>query len=333
MKDRRIQHIFRKYLDNDCTDEELDELLDLVDQEDNTVLDDSLRQLWERKRGYTLTSGQIDWDTMQQRIVGNTYPQATAARLRNWYSYAAAILLISFSFGAYLWYKNQASYTDLLVESVVPIVQRDTVMLMDGSRVVLNSGSRLRYPERFSGIMREVYLEGEGYFEVAKDPSRPFIVHAGPLKTKVLGTSFNINAYAGQSKMEVSVLTGKVEVEESKSGRSVDLLPNEKVRYTIADDKFAKIEATDINKDLAWNTGRLAFEDAPLTDIVQQYYRRYGKKIEIESESLKSCRLSLVFDKESPQEILKMIALLTNAHVKEDGSTVILYGKGCQVAE
>lgn len=333
MKDQRMQQIFRKYLDNDCTDEELDELLDLLDQEDNSALDGPLRQLWERKRGYTVPSGQIDWVTMQQRIVEGKHPRATVPRLRNWYNYAAAILLISFPFGAYLWYKNQASHPELLVESVVPIVQRDTIMLMDGSRVILNAGSSLRYPERFSGIVREVYLEGEGYFEVAKDPSRPFIVHAGPLKTKVLGTSFNINAYAGQSKMEVSVLTGKVQVEETKSGRSVDLLPREKVRYTIADDKFAKIEAADINKDLAWNTGRLAFEDAPLTDIVQQYYRRYGKKIEIESESLKSCRLSLVFDQESPQEILKMIALLTNAHVKEDGSTVILYGKGCSGSE
>lgn len=333
MKDRRIQHIFRKYLDNDCTDEELDELLDLLDQEDNTVLDDSLRQLWERKRGYTVTSGQIDWDSMQQHIVGNTYTRAIVPRVKNWYNYAAAILLISFSFGVYLWYKNQASHTDLMVESVIPITQRDTIMLMDGSRVVLNAGSSLRYPERFSGTMREVYLEGEGYFEVAKDPSRPFIVHAGPLKTKVLGTSFNINAYAGQSKMEVSVLTGKVQVEETKSGRSVDLLPKEKVRYTIADDQFTKTETADVNKDIAWNTGRLTFEDAPLTDIVQQYYRRYGKKIEIESESLRSCRLSLVFDQESPQEILKMIALLTHAHVKEDGSTVILYGKGCSGSE
>src|SRR5690606_20930247 len=197
-------------------------------------------------------------------IVGGKHPRATVPRLRNWYNYAAAILLISLLFGAYLWYKKQASHTELLVESVVPIVQRDTIMLMDGSRVILNAGSSLRYPERFSGIVREVYLEGEGYFEVAKDPGRPFIVHAGPLKTKVLGTSFNINAYAGQSKMEVSVLTGKVQVEETKSGRSVDLLPHEKVRYTISDDKFAKIEVADINKDLAWNTGRMAFEDAPL---------------------------------------------------------------------
>ncbi len=333
MKDQRIQYIFRKYLDNACTDDELDELLDLLDGEDNTALDGPLRQLWERKRGYTVPSGQIDWNTMQQRIEGNTYRQATAARLRSWYRYAAAILLVSFSFGAYLWYKNQASHTDLLVESVVPIVQRDTIMLMDGSRVILNAGSSLRYPERFSGNTREVYLEGEGYFEVAKDPTRPFIVHAGPLKAKVLGTSFNINAYAGQSKMEVSVLTGKVQVEETNSGRSVDLLPHEKVRYTIADDQFAKTEVVDVNKDIAWNTGRLAFDDAPLSDIVQQYYRRYGKKIEIESEGLESCRLSLVFDRESPEEILKMIALLANAQVKEEGSTVILYGQGCTISE
>lgn len=332
MKHLRIHELFQKYLDNSCTDAELTELLDLLDREDNAVLDKPLRQLWEIKRGQAVPS-EVDWMAMQQRVTNSIPSRANVRRLRDWYRYVAAVVLLLFSLVGYLWYKSDLSNTDILVESVVPIVQRDTVMLADGSRVVLNAGSTLRYPAHFTGATREVYLEGEGYFEVAKDPSKPFIVHAGQLKTKVLGTSFNINAYAGQSKMEVSVVTGKVQVEETKSGRAVDLLPNEKVRYTVKDDQFAKIETADIKSDLVWNAGRLAFEDAPLTDIVQQYYRRYGKKIEVQGEGLHSCRLSLVFDQESPDEILKMIALLTNAQVREEKGIFILYGTGCAILE
>lgn len=334
-KNTHFEFLFDRYLQNKCTSDELRELLDLLEHREDQELDGSLSKLWEIKRRYVVDTAQVDWKKMlsqikQSRLEEHTilHERVTLKPRTRWYSYAAAAAVVILSIGYYFWgvlpYSEKA-----MAEVVTPIVKRDTIDLADGSRVILNAGSKLRYPKSFDGGTREVYLEGEGYFDVRKDATKPFIVYSGQLKTKVLGTSFNINAYAGLSKMEVTVVTGKVKVEETKSGRIVDLLPDEKVQFTPVDNQFRKILKTDARKDIVWSTGRLAFEDAPLTDIVQQYYRRYGRKVEIEGDGLKNCRLSLVFDQESPEEVLEMIKTLTKSEMKEDNGVLILYGSGC----
>lgn len=329
MKNNRIQYLLEGYLNNICTTEEFDELLQLLEQYNDQDLDEVLHKIWEAKRGGQVT--QVDWEQMLANIK-QSQPSATNIRvrpIRRWYRYAvAAIALVALSVGYYFW-SPLAIRQESMVEASVPIIERDTILLADGSRVILNAGSTLRYPRSFNGEIREVHLEGEGYFEVTHNPDKPFIVYAGELKTKVLGTSFNINAYTGQSKAEVTVITGKVEVEEVRSGRRVVLLPKEKMQYMHADDAIRKVEKVNVEQTVVWNAGRLAFDDAPLSDIVLQYYRRFGKPVEIQGDNLKKCHLSMVFNQESPEEILEIITVLTNAKLKEENGRLILYGKGC----
>lgn len=328
----RTYELFEKYLKNTFSPEELDELLLLLPYEDGEGLDKLLKQVWEMKRGERIAKDQVNWEGMLNRIKKN---QTVAEPIpthypRLWYSYAtAAVALLALAVGYYFWFSPKMPVSVQLVETIVPVVKQDTILLADGSRVILNAGSTLKYPKSFEGKIREVHLEGEGYFEVTSDPDKPFVVYAGGLKTTVIGTSFNINAYAGQSKAEVTVLTGKVAVENVQSGRSIALLPTEKLQYTHSDGEFRKIENVNIDQAVLWNTGRLAFEDAPLEDIVLQYYRRFGQKIFIEGDGPRKCRLSLVFDKESPEEILRIISALTNTQWKDENGDLILYGKGC----
>ncbi|MBL1411558.1 FecR family protein [Sphingobacterium faecale] len=330
MNDLRLEELFDKYIHNRCSGEELEELLDLLQNLEGTILERHMHALWENKRGYPVPDGEVDWRKMLDQVKSESAQTPKNRINTGWFRYTAvATLLLSLSIGGYFWLTEWGRHNNDLVENTVPIIKRDTVLLSDGTQIVLNSGSTLRYPKQFVGGTREVHLDGEGFFDVAKDPDKPFIVYAGELKTIVLGTSFNVNAYSGQSKAEVTVITGQVHVEETKTGRQVDLIANEKVIHTRKQDQFVKSVDVKVEHDVAWNAGRQTFEDVPLDDIVQQYYRRYGKRLKIEGTALYNCRLSLVFDQESPGEVLEMIRLLTNAQVRAEGDVSILYGTGC----
>ena len=101
------------------------------------------------------------------------------------------------------------------------------MILADGSKVYLNSESRLRFPTRFEGKERRVYLEGEGYFEVARDSAKPFIVEAKEVDVRVLGTSFNVNTYVSERAIRTTLVSGKVRVGDRLTGKGEVILPGQ----------------------------------------------------------------------------------------------------------
>ena len=147
------------------------------------------------------------------------------------------------------------------------------VLLADGTRVWLNAASRLRYPGRFAGDRREVYLEGEGYFEVAKDSLRPFIVHAGEVKTRVLGTSFNVKAYADEPAVYTTLVSGRVAV-RSDGGGELHLQPGELATYSRENKTLAVVPA-DVEVETAWKNGMFYFKQLPLEEILRIVARWY----------------------------------------------------------
>jgi transmembrane sensor len=146
------------------------------------------------------------------------------------------------------------------------------VTLSDGTRIWLNALSSLRYPESFSDSVRKVELTGEGYFEVAKDAAHPFIVKTGENEVRVLGTHFNVNAYADNKETVVTLAEGSVRLNHSKT-----LKPGEE--GTIDQTGEIKTENADLETALAWKEGQFIFKMTPLSDVMKQTANWYDAKI------------------------------------------------------
>jgi transmembrane sensor len=156
------------------------------------------------------------------------------------------------------------------------------IKLEDGSTIILNAGSRITYPERFSDGQREVFLSGEAFFEVVNDKSKPFVVKTNNLITRVLGTSFNLKAVEGSNAHIVSLLSGKLEVlPDQHSGEAFMLEPGEQIAI---DNHTGDIVKSAFDADLVtlWKDGILYFKDTPFTEVVSVLEKWYGVNIEVE---------------------------------------------------
>jgi transmembrane sensor len=165
--------------------------------------------------------------------------------------------------------------------------------------------------EPFTKENREVLLIGEGYFEVTHTPNQPFIVKTSMLKTKVLGTHFNISAYPDDPKQEVSLYEGSIELSGSQNARkSIMVNPGEKVFYKHADSEFNVI-ATDLGKPAEWRDGILRFYDEDFSTIAKKLERKFQTKIVITDEKIGNLHFTANFEEES---VMKIIELLNEAH-------------------
>lgn len=162
----------------------------------------------------------------------------------------------------------------------VPYGKRFKLILSDGTTVSLNSGTTFRYPEQFSiNGKRQVYLTGEAFFEVAKDKQHPFIVNANQAAIEVLGTKFNVSAYAENSTVNSTLVEGSIRMSETKNSKnSVLLIPNQMATWNSNSKKITS-KQVDTNLYSAWTKGELAFKDTPFYIIAKIIQRTYDVEI------------------------------------------------------
>lgn len=204
-----------------------------------------------------------------------------------WAKYAAAVTVLALS-AVFLYPRNWLESHEPQEEAIrmstkeSPMGSKLTTVLSDGSRVKLNAGSKIVYPEEFSDTLRRVYLTGEAYFEVESDPERPFRVESPSVETEVLGTSFNIRAYPGDNKISVAVAEGKVRVTNA-DGATVKfehtLLPFQESELNILNDQVVKRELRD-DVIFAWTSWKLVFREEPLFSILKKLERWYNVEFE-----------------------------------------------------
>jgi transmembrane sensor len=216
------------------------------------------------------------------------------------------------------------------------------VHLSDGSTVTLENKSRLRYPKDFvRHVNREVYLTGEGFFDIAKNPKQPFLVHTKEITTKVLGTSFLIKAYDNEEDILVSVKEGKVSVfssrrSEKKSGErepelnGVVLTPNQQVIYKRSEDSFNKtlVEKPEevIPNEEQFN---FAFDNVPIKKVFAALEQAYGVEIIFDEEVMQNCYLTVHMGNEPLFEKLKIVCRTIGASYEVIDATLVVTGKGC----
>lgn len=229
----------------------------------------------------------------------------------------AAILFIPLMIGiAYLVTVRNHTLSTTYQETSTPYGAQSQITLADGSKVWLNSGSKLRYPMSFSGNERVVNLTGEGYFQVESDKTHPFIVKTADISVRATGTAFNVCAYKTDSVVSVVLAHGKVSTNLSKIHQLVYLEPNQKLDYNKITGKYS-INDCSTYQWCSWKDGILMFKDVPLEYIFKRLGQLYNIDFEIADPSLKSQVYCATFQGEPLDEILQLLQISAPIECKE----------------
>lgn len=298
--------------------------------------------------------------TVQSALVAtwNKIEQKENKKSTNWnynfFKSAAAVLFLSLGlFWAYTQFAGAKMNDELnnrviinnqeeIVEQTNNTNEAQIITLSDGSSVLLQPNSKLSYPKLFIGNQRKVYLSGEGFFEISKNPKRPFLVYANEIVTTVVGTSFRISAFKDEPNVQVLVRTGKVKVQSNKlplnsvKNKEITLLPNEAMRFSRKSAVFNKI--TDITKDQQLSSvlkpiEQLSFEftDTPVSQIFKTIEQAYLVNITFPKEKLKECHLTSSLNDQPLPEKLKIIcrALGNNTSYEMNQNQINITSDGC----
>jgi ferric-dicitrate binding protein FerR (iron transport regulator) len=190
--------------------------------------------------------------------------------------------------------------------------------------VWLNHSSSLRYPVEFGRKERNVELKGEGYFEVASNPGKPFVVKADNISVVALGTTFNIMAYPGDNRIETSLIEGRVElrVTSGKEGSAVlRMNPEDMIVYTRDNGEMTRLRITD-DRYFSWKDGKLVFTAEPLSEVVKKLNRWFNADIEILDPRVKDLTLTATFINESLTQVLDLISMVSPVKYTVSGRDV-----------
>ncbi|MEQ6119860.1 FecR domain-containing protein [Reichenbachiella sp. MALMAid0571] len=246
-----------------------------------------------------------------------------------------AVILMAFSTVFCFWYfasyqpEKVVSGKVAMIEKNNPRGMKTTILLSDGTKVKLNSETSLRYPEYFSDSIRIVYLEGEAFFEVERDESKPFIVISKGIRTKVLGTSFDVRAYPEEGELRVGVVEGKVQVTgDEKSGVILDhqLRPNQ---ITVIDFDKKTAHKTGFNPDelTAWTSWVLKFKNRPLKSIFHEIEKWYAIEVVAGSDIDLTQSFSGSFENEPLNAVLEILSHNAEFDFKISGKQVTITKK------
>jgi transmembrane sensor len=235
---------------------------------------------------------------------------------------AAAILLVAGLGASWTLLRNRTpGVPPLMREAFALDGQRTTVTLRDGTRISLNGGSRLQYASDFGEKHRDVYLEGEGYFEVVHDDRRPFRVHAGTGIAEDVGTKFTVRAYASDTAMHVAVSEGIVAIGQDTATVRV----NAGELGVLTRSGLATVSrAASLDKYIGWTTGTLVFESVSLAAAARQIQHWYGVKVAIPDSALAQRPVTARFRGESVTQVLDALAAALGAQVRNSAGTFTL---------
>jgi len=202
--------------------------------------------------------------------------------------------------------------------------QHGKITLADGTQVWLNAGSVLKYPKTFKGDTREVTLTGEAFFDVAKDAKHPFIIHTDKMDTKVLGTSFNIQAYPDKNIQEVSVVTGKVNVKSIVTDENVNVTPGQKAVFKSKTNKLHAFTDVPINSISLWRKNIIVFEDTPISEVIATINRDYNVVVELKNKNLNNLKISAYFKELSADQVIALVCNIINASYNQQAGVYVI---------
>jgi ferric-dicitrate binding protein FerR (iron transport regulator) len=253
-------------------------------------------------------------------------------RTRVWWLAAAAVIMLAIVAGVMLLTPAGEPTAPAQLAEVMPqpvvLSGKQYVRLPDGSAVLLNDESELRYEPGFATATRDVFLTGEAYFDIKHNPEKPFRVHTGKVITTVLGTAFNVRAWPQAGEVKVTVDRGKVQVGDSSRTYGT-ITRDQQIAVNTATYDFRQ---SDVKATLAteWKSTYLILEDISLVDAAALIEARYHIRIQFENEGLKACRVSATFlNDEDIAQVMTVLTTVTGSTYAQQNNSIVLHGPGC----
>ncbi|HRJ29740.1 MAG TPA: FecR domain-containing protein [Cyclobacteriaceae bacterium] len=313
--------LMERYVTGKVSDQErvkIEAWLDAMGAEDNTELD--LTKEEEDRIFRKLTDSLTTVEDMA------ALKPKRKIRADQWMIRIAASLVILSLVSYVVWYYAAPRENQLEVVSKNGV---EKIILNDGSLVWLRGESKVMYYEKPDERARYTTFEGEALFEVAKDESHPFIVQCGDVKVRVLGTSFSIRTTVDQ--VELTVLTGKVNLSSAANSEGIDVLPQEKVIYK-SNGEFEKLttneqEITSITENTDYN---MQFTNIGMGEVVDRLESKFNVSIKLSNKSIRNCKITMDFTDQSLEKSLQLITEVLDVTYSVKDKTVTITGTGCK---
>jgi transmembrane sensor len=298
-------------------------LLGTITPDDNRLLDDWIAEKIENQRYYSEQKKLWNLFSMHQKMqmiderkayqkISNQLFSRKKINLLTHIQRIAAILLLPVVIVSAIYFLSEKTdrkqFDTVYNTAETPLGMRSSLTLPDGTKVWLNAGSKLSYPVLFSEKRREVSLSGEAYFEVKKDQKWPFMVNAGNMNILVTGTIFNCNAYPENNQIQTVLVEGEVTVNNKSATETEKLQPNELAVFTKSNQQISKTK-TDLQKYIAWKSGKLMFREDKMNLVVEKLERWYNVEFQIKDKEIADYVYTATFIDESLDQVLKMLSL------------------------
>lgn len=318
--------LIAKYLSGESTPEEALVMDDWLQQPVNKTHFQEFESTWNRSSGEAVPvfNSKFAWSQIEESIGASTEKENQVRELgmSRWtLSIAASLLIVAVSVVlVVLNKKGEIKYSTVATANEPKVVQ-----LADQSVVTVNHHTTLDYPIEFAKDSRQLNLkQGEAFFEIAPDKTKPFIIHTTAAEIRVVGTKFNVIATAERT--EISVQSGKVLARSSQD--SVLLVAGSTgVFYVNQQESFVKNDS--LNNVWGYATHKLVFKDTPMKAAIRDIEKAYPVSISVVNKNINKCRLTATFDNDSVDKVVNLIAEILNLRVKQDGKNFTLEGEGC----
>ncbi|MCB0664165.1 MAG: FecR domain-containing protein [Saprospiraceae bacterium] len=322
----RIEILMVRYLAGESTSTEISELEQWVDASpENKKAFQAFKKAWffsALNKENKAINVDRDWsDLRQQLTIEAEVKQIGVKRINTtrWLGLVASLMILLF---ASWWIFLRPSPQ---IEEVTALSGVMDHILDDGSTVSLNQGSTIQFLTDLKNE-RKVVLDGDAFFDVARDPDRPFRIATQNLQIEVLGTSFYVDAREGQSAVQVIVQTGQVAF--GKDQNKILLEAGQTGIYDKSSGEISKISTTDANF-LSWRSNRLIFDETPLSQVVFAINRQFGRKLVLGTQDLENCELTATYSNQSFESVVRILEQTFDLVVAEDNDQFVLTGTGC----
>lgn len=324
-----ILHILIKHFSGTATDEEEKAVAEWLSNTENKCEYQEYKEIWELTGKIHLFDSDKAWNKFRDNLENSGIRSVNEFRLLPLIKIAATLAIIV-AIGALFYYLLKSEPLGKIKQyefaTTVEAFEK-AIVLPDGSKVWLNQNSRLNISKQFGESQRRVKLEGEAYFEVAKDISKPFVIETSRSFTTILGTSFNIKTYGNETEEIISMLTGKIEFSSKASGKSIRAEAGKEVVLS-GKGEISILELENQNF-LAWKTHQLIFKDNYLPLVIADIERYFNVSIQIEDEELKKCRFTGTFVRPTLNDILETLSFTLELKVQQQKENLHISGKGC----
>jgi len=245
----------------------------------------------------------------------------------NMFAKYAAVFIIAFFLGfcVYNLHRGQLpDYSETYTEVHVPYGERSQVVLYDGTKVWLNSGTTLKIPLVFNSKKRNVFVKGEAFFDVVKNTKKPFIVNAGQMNIQVFGTRFDVCAYTDDHEFSATLEKGKITATSNLTGEKIQLKPGEQAVFDF-DTKKITHKTVDTELYTSWKGNMLQFKHAGFSDVIKKMERWYGVKIIVDNPAKFTKCYNMTIKTESLREMLNLLSYTTPMKYKIEKDKVFIY--------